>query len=198
MAGADIQGQAHDRVTPKEPVNHELQVVIARAVKALEQDDPDSLEALGSDAPQSAYAEFIHALVPSLASYLDQQVSLESLTRMKNEVLHFCVERGWIERLVQALIAARDVESGESSLLEGLETTVQLYKALVDDAIEDNQEIIDDVGAFLAKAEGLSETDLMTSPFIGLSEDNKVRYQQGALTLGELLQTQPMLLVRVV
>ena len=142
---------------------------------------------LAGQMPESAlpvFMEYTTALADHLGDSLKESVTLKVLLEARINALRFCHSSGWAQRLVDAVHEAN-----------GTKDTI-LYRLMEVDsesALRFIQQMKDSVGEVLRTLEeaGITELSVLENSAMALNAANLERYKEGALTLADLLMTQP-------
>lgn len=137
-------------------------------------------------AMKEALRPFVEATPRVLADVLDHPATLESLMKAKMAFLRYCLDNGFIEEAVKATPKAT------REMFDGMEDTL---KQLLDGALKAVQEVLQDVPAFLANYE-ITERDVLTNPKVNLKGKALSLYDQGKLTVGDVLRLQPVIIIK--
>lgn len=134
-------------------------------------------------AVREATRPFIEAMPNILAEMLEKPVNLENLLQAKIKVLRYCLEHGFIGIMVDAM--------PDDIFLFGKDSAKSMMEATLSRLIDTLEPIVTAVPEFL-KAQGLTEEQIMLSPEAKLNEEMQALYKSGQLTIGRLLEEQPM------
>jgi hypothetical protein len=138
---------------------------------------------------RKAMEPFILAIPEVLKDFLDKKVDLSTLMDAKIAFLRYCSENEYITKMVDAmpsesfgLFEAKDV----TNMMEGS------FSAL----IEVLSGIVKNVPGFL-KSLGVTEAEVMALPkSIGFKPNVLKKYTAGKLTIADLLELQPMVIIK--
>ncbi len=122
---------------------------------------------------REAMRPFIEGSVAALDELLDETLTLDSFGRAKVTFLRYCIDNNFA-KVVGDVIGMDDHVS--ASMFEVL--------------IETLEYILKDTRTFLAD-NGVTEEQVMQSQEVGLNHANQEKWRAGTLTIGELLQSQP-------
>ncbi len=143
------------------------------------QTDPGFAAEAPADSPQREIIRpFIEGSVTALDSQLDTVVTLQTLADAKVAFLRYCLEHN----LGRAMSNALGVSEGMLTMM--LQRLVDMFA-----------QITSDMDAFL-KENGITEDEVMAGPQIGLNATCKQKWQDGTLTIGELLLLQPAIILQ--
>ena len=123
-----------------------------------------------------------------LSEQLETPVTFESLMGAKVVFIKYCLDNGVIKELVEVipndLLGSFSRSGILDSMLENLSASLDTFT-----------DIAKDVPKFL-EDNGISEQDVLFSPDFGLGEEVKKEYLEGHLTIGRLIEIQPMVIVK--
>lgn len=140
--------------------------------------DPKFISQVPEGSPQrDAIRPFIEGSVEALGDQLENTVTLQTICNAKVRFLRYCVENN-IGKLMS------EITGMESEVINGM----------FDKLIDMFESMLKDVNAFLEE-HGVTEEQIMTSPEVGMSADNQHKWREGTLTIGELLVTQPSIIL---
>lgn len=141
--------------------------------------DPKFAAEMPEGSPQrDAIRPFIEGSVKVLDDQLEDTVTLQAIATAKMEFLRYCVENNFGKVM------------GDVMGMGG-ETITRLFKQLVDML----QPLSENMTAFLEE-NGVTEEQVMVSSQIGMSAENQQKWRDGTLTIGELLLTQPSVILQ--
>lgn len=141
------------------------------------------------EAVKAAMRPFIDAMPALLADLEDKPASLQSIMDAKLRFLRYCVDHDFITRVVDAMS-----EDGPGFFSKDMlkEQFASLFASLV----EMLEPLAKDVQAFL-RENGINEDELMRGPQVGLVGEARRLYEAGQLTIGQLLEHQPSIIVSI-
>lgn len=129
----------------------------------------------GNSPQRAAIRPYIEGSVRALGDQLDTIVTLQSYAKARASYLRFCVENDYGE------------------VMRGVGWTVP--KGMFKYLSEMYESIAEDTTEFL-EDNCMTEEEVMLSQIIELNPDNQLKYREGTLTIGELLLTQPTVIIR--
>ena len=161
--------------------------ITGKAILAALMKDPEY-----SAQPESirkAMEPFILAIPEVLKDSLAKKVDLATLMDAKIAFLRYCSENEYITKMVNAMppksfgfMDAEDV----AGMMEGTFSTL----------IEVLSDVIKNVPEFL-KSQGVTEAEMMAHPKgVGLKPSVLKKYTAGKLTIADLLELQPMVIIK--
>jgi len=119
----------------------------------------------------------VKALPEILKDQLEKKVTFDSVGRARITYLKYCLNNGSVDKLLR---------------LWGLDAEgAFVVKEMIKDLVERFEETLKDAPAIL-EARGVTEEDVMLSR---LSKENFEKYKKGNLTIGDLIASQPSLIV---
>jgi hypothetical protein len=130
---------------------------------------------------------YIEAMPEVMDELLDLPVNLQNLVQAKILFLRHCLDNGCIEKTMAAMPADM-LAFVNAEMLEGLFT--ELLQSL-DEVLG---ELVLNTPAFLERIQA-SEEQIILGKF-GLNEEATALYKAGQLTIGKILEIDPMALVR--
>lgn len=122
---------------------------------------------------------FIEALPNVLQDELANEVTVESLLAAKIKFQRYCMKNGLITALCKVVPDA----------FEGM------MESIFEQVIDMLEDIVADVPSFLEE-NGIDENIFLNLPQVGLNEQARKMYNEGNLTIGELLVTSPWTLLK--
>lgn len=132
--------------------------------------------------------ELVYAIVDGLHTLMAERVSLTSLFKAKMVVGRLFIEGGWCEKLLSSF--------PPEMLPGGLSESIEFMQKSMQSLLPRLEEVTSDVSGLLASL-GMSEEKALAHPrFGGFSESTMVLYRQGELTIGRLLELQPMAIIK--
>lgn len=137
---------------------------------------------------QQAIKPFIEALPKVLSELLDKPVKLESLMAAKLAFLRYCLKHGYIKAVVDAMPDSALGPFDRKDLPDLLDGALR-------DAVEMAEAITSNMVEFLNQY-GVTEDDVMLGPKVGLNANTQSLYLSGQLTIAQLLEKQPMVIVK--
>lgn len=136
---------------------------------------------------REAMRPYIEALPTVLANLLDKPATLSNTMQAKVDFLRYCVNNGYIKVVVTA--------TPEEALgWYDREELVEMFDGMIGQLIDMAEELTGD--AALLKGLGVTEDQVMLGPNVGLNAKAQALYKSKKLTIGKLLQIQPMLIVK--
>lgn len=163
-----------------------MPVLTSSDVWAKVMEDPEIAQQ--PESVRDALRPYIEALPTVLADQLDQPADLANVMKAKIAFLRYCVDNGFIRAMVEAIPDEALGFMSRGSLPDMLQSQMS---GLIDAA----EELTGDVKSLL-DAQGVTEKQVMLSDDIGLNEEARSLYEVGSLTIGELLQVQPMVIAK--
>ncbi len=131
---------------------------------------------------------YIEATPTVLLDLLDKTATVETLMKAKIAFLRYCVANGFVKAAVAVTPAA-------SLDLFGSDAAASMMESALSGAIDMAEEIAKDVPGILEQY-GMTERQLLTNPKVGLAGKALKLYDQGKLTVGEILRLQPAIIVK--
>lgn len=122
-----------------------------------------------------------------LAEYLEQPVTLESITLAKLAWLRYCSDNGYIKAAIDA------APEGSFGFFSN-EAMAEMMASMFAQLIEMAEKLSKSVPAIL-KAQGITEDQLLASPNVGFSPGTLALYRSGKLTIAQLLERQPAVIL---
>lgn len=167
--------------------NEEVTVDREKVWRALEA-DPTFQQSTPLGRPREVSREFVYAIVDGLHDLMAERVTLTSLFRAKLVVIKLFVEDGWCERLLGSFPAG---------MLPGnLNEHIEFMQRSMRSSLPKFEQVANNVSDWLS-SQNMSEEDVLAHPRLGrLSESTMVVYRQGELTIGRLLELQPMAIIK--
>lgn len=163
-----------------------MTTVTSEAVWTKISKDPEFIQQ--PEAVREATRPFVEALPTVLVDLMDKPANLSNTMRAKVLFLRYCVDNGFIKAAVEAM-------PEESLGFFDREDLVPMLESALSGAIEMADELTGDVTALLEE-NGLSEDDVMLGDKVGFTPETATLYRAGELTIGRLLVTQPMIIVK--
>ena len=141
--------------------------------------DPKFAEEMpAGSAQREAIKPFIEGSVTALDGQLEESVTLQTIADAKVKFLRYCVENNFGKVMDDVLGMGADMING---MLEQLIDMVEPMLADTTEFLEEN---------------GVTEEEVMVSAQIGMNDDNQKKWRAGTLTIGELLLTQPSVILQ--
>jgi hypothetical protein len=141
--------------------------------------DPKFTSQMPEGSPQrDAIRPFIEGSVATLEDQLENTVTLQAIADAKLKFLRYCVKNNLGKVM-------GDVMGMGAEMLNGL----------LEQLIEMLEPMLENTTAFLEE-NGVTEEQVMTSPQVGMSANNQRKWREGTLTIGELLLTQPSVILQ--
>lgn len=160
--------------------------VTAKNVWTAINEDPEFLEQ--PEAMREATQPFVEALPVILADLLDEPATLSNIMKAKLIFLRHCLANEFIAKAVAAM-------PDESLSFIEREDMIPLMDSALRKAVNLIELMTSDMPAFL-KANEITEPEVMMGSNLGLRHDALGFYESGKLTIGKLLATQPMVIVK--
>ena len=121
---------------------------------------------------------YIEAAPTVLADYLEKPLTLQVLADTKIAFLRYCMDNGFAEKMGEAVgFSGEIIEVVLSNLVEALAG------------------MLEDIPGMLEE-QGVTEQQVMLNKKVGLNSENKKLYKAGALTVEQVLRTQPSVIVK--
>jgi len=126
---------------------------------------------------QDAIRPFVEGSVEAMADQLDTVVNLQAIANAKMTFLRYCVDNGLGKVMGDAIGMG-------GAMLDGM------FKQI----IEMLEPIVANVTSFLEE-NGVTEEQVMVGSQVGMNAENQQKWRAGTLTIGELLMTQPSVIL---
>ena len=144
--------------------------------------------AFAAQVPEDAHGvweEVCHAVVPIVEPHLGSPVDVETFLRVKFDMLTFMLDGEWTNRIIVAMTG------------EGLFSTMaEMAIGMLRSSLPQFEEILGNADAFLA-AQGITLEQFLAHESGGRFEQTTLeRWQEGGMTIRDLLLTQPSALFR--
>lgn len=126
---------------------------------------------------REAIRPFIEGAVEALADQLENYVTIQTLVEAKFAYLRWCIENG-LGRV----------------MAEATGTNPRLIEPVLGKMFKMLEEMCNNLPALLER-HSITEEQLMRDPKLGMNADNIEKWRSGVLTIGELLVTQPAIIL---
>ena len=137
--------------------------------------------------PAQIFQEYFEDRFPDLVGELaDEQASLENIITLQITYCNNFISSGILKRAVEAL-------PDEETAMFGVDCMVSMAEGLILTAVEMFEGVLEDIPAFL-REQGISNRDFYEA--MKLSEENIQKVEAGDLTVGELLLSQPAIILK--
>ncbi len=162
--------------------------VDCEAVWTAVQAEPSFQTEVPSGQPREVFREFVYAIPEVLQDLLTERVSLLTLFKVKMAVIKLFLDGGWAAKLLRSYPS--DMLSGDpDDLIEPMQEALR-------NSLPAIEGIESDLPSWL-RDQGLSEEEALAHPRLGkLSRSMMKLYRQGELTIGGLLELQPMVILK--
>jgi hypothetical protein len=131
---------------------------------------------------------FIDAIPGILKDMLNVQATLSNLSKAKVAFLRYCLDHDYIKIMVDAM-------PDEALGFFDREDLPGMFESMLDLLIDSFEPLVENALAIL-KARGVTEDQLMTGPNVGLSGKALKLYRAKKLTIADLLELQPGIIVK--
>lgn len=141
--------------------------------------DPSFTEEVPEGDPmREVLRPFVEATPVVLADFLDKKATMETVVHAKLAFLKYCLKNGLVQKAADALGAMTGMlEQAFASVVSMLEASCENIPALLIQA-------------------GMTEEEAMLDPSMRFNEASKQAYNAGTLTIGDLLRTQPTVIIK--
>ncbi len=137
---------------------------------------------------QAATKPYINRLPEVLAPVKDDPFSYKSLINAKLLFLQFSLSSGMLDAHVKTLTKAELGFFTQQGVIEVIKGTLTDLLDRYASTARDFEEML--------KSSGITERDMILSPALGLVPEAKALYLKGELTIGKLIEIQPILIVK--
>lgn len=137
-----------------------------------------------------ALKPYIEALPEILADLLDEPVTLMTLLKAKAAFVRYCLESDYACEMAAAIPEDQLFFVGISN-----EEVIARMDALTRGALQFLETIVEDVPGFLQVFDVTEEQAILAFKPV-LSPENLKKYRAGKLTIGDILLSQPMLIIK--
>ncbi len=138
--------------------------------------------------PREVFGEFVRNVPELLKEQLDTKLTLASFLQAKLTIVKATLEGDLLERLFKAYPA--------ETLPFSIDVILDMAKSALSVMIPSVEDILNDVPAWMAE-NGVTEEQALSHPKAGrLNRKSMAAYRAGTLTVGELLELQPWVLIK--
>lgn len=142
------------------------------------------------EAVMEAMRPYVEAMPEVLGQeLLEKKVGLGSLFEAKVAFIRYCLENAYLEKTTEA------IHEDEFFFMGGPENAVAMMRASLEQLLPLFSEIAADVATFL-ESRGITEQQALSNPQFGFNAENLVAMQKGKLTIGGLLLSQPLVIIK--
>ncbi len=152
------------------------------------QDVEAFLEEIPEGKPREVFGEFVRNVPELLKEQLDEKITFASLLKAKLTIVKATLEGDFLERLFRAY--------PEDAMPFSVDVILEMATSALSALIPSVEDILNDVPAYMVE-NGVTEEQILSHPKAGrLNRKSMAAYRAGTLTVGELLELQPWIIIK--